>query len=49
MKKIKIVIYMIIWKIAGISPTLGNRVMDFLGDDLYCKIGKTLYDMHYLN
>ena len=49
MKKIKIIIYMIIWKIAGISPTWGNRVMDFLGYDLYSKIGKTLYDMHCLN
>lgn len=49
MMKFKISVYKIIWKIAGISPNWGNRVMDFLGDGLYSKIGKTLYDMHYLN
>lgn len=49
MMKLKISVYKIIWKIAGISPTWGNRVMDFLGYDRYCRISRVLYDGHYLN
>ena len=38
MKKLKVMISKLIWKIAGISPEWGNRVMDILGEDLYCKV-----------
>lgn len=38
MRKLKIVISKLIWKIAGISPEWGNRVMDILGDDNYYKV-----------
>lgn len=36
--KLKIFISKLIWKIAGISPELGNIVMDVLGVDLYRKV-----------
>ena len=38
MRKLKIMISKIIWKIAGISPKMGNRVMDILGYENYCKV-----------
>lgn len=28
----------LIWKIAGISPSMGNLVMDILGEKTYCKV-----------
>ena len=34
----KIKVSKLIWKIAGISPKWGNRVMDILGYENYCKI-----------
>lgn len=40
MRKFKIIISKIIWKIAGISPKWGNRVMDILGYENYCKVMK---------
>ena len=40
MKKLKIMISNLLWKIAGISPEWGNRVMDILGYDNYCKVSK---------
>lgn len=36
--KLKIFVSKLIWKIAGISPELGNIVMDVLGVDLYRKV-----------
>lgn len=38
MTKIKILISKLIWKIAGISPNVGNKVMDILGYDNYVKV-----------
>lgn len=38
MKTIKIIISKLIWKVAGISPKWGNRVMDILGEERYCKV-----------
>lgn len=49
MYKIKIIVYKFIWKIAGISPKWGNRVMDAIGYERYCKIGKILYHGGYLD
>lgn len=43
MKKIKVMISKLIWKVAGISPKMGNLVMDILGDDNYVKV------MNYAN
>lgn len=40
MKKLKIIISNLLWKIAGISPEWGNKVMDILGYDNYCKVAK---------
>lgn len=40
MKKLKIILSNLLWKIAGISPEWGNRVMDILGYDKYCKVSK---------
>ena len=40
MLKIKIFISKLIWKIAGISSKWGNRVMDTLGYEKYCKVMK---------
>ena len=40
MSKIKIALSNLIWKIAGISPDWGNRVMDILGYENYCKVAK---------
>lgn len=40
MLKLKIIISKIIWKIAGISPKWGNRVMDILGYENYIKVSK---------
>lgn len=31
----------LIWRVAGISPRWGNRVMDILGDELYCEVMKS--------
>ena len=30
----------LIWKVAGISPKMGNRVMDIIGYDNYVKVMK---------
>lgn len=38
MKKLKVMVSKLIWKIAGISPEWGNMVMDILDEDLYCKV-----------
>lgn len=38
MSKIKVMISKLIWKVAGISPEWGNRVMDILGYERYCKV-----------
>ena len=40
MLKIKIIISKLIWKLAGHSPRWGNRVVDILGYDDYCKIAR---------
>ena len=40
MKKLNIMISNLLWKIAGISPEWGNRVMDILGYENYCKVSK---------
>lgn len=40
MTKIKVAVSKLIWKVAGISPKWGNRVMDILGYKRYCKIAK---------
>ena len=40
MRKLKIIISKLIWKIAAISPKWGNRVMDILGYENYCKVMK---------
>lgn len=45
MYKLKIIVYKLIWKIAGISPKWGNRVMDFLGYERYCKLAKTVHNL----
>lgn len=37
---LKRMISKLIWKIAGISPAMGNRVMDILGEENYCKVMK---------
>lgn len=42
-RKIKVIISKLIWKVAGISPKMGNLVMDILGDENYCKV------MNYAN
>lgn len=38
MLKLTIIISKLIWKVAGISPDWGNRVMDILGYQNYCKV-----------
>lgn len=38
MRKLKIMVSKLIWKIAGVSPKWGNRVMDMLGYERYCKV-----------
>ena len=38
MRKLKIIISKLIWKIAGISSKCGNQVMDILGYENYCKV-----------
>lgn len=38
MLKLKIIISKLIWKVAAISPDWGNRVMDILGYNNYCKV-----------
>ena len=38
MRKIKIIFSKLIWKIAGFSSKWGNRVMDILGYENYCKV-----------
>ena len=40
MLKLKIKISKLIWKVAAISPEWGNRVMDILGYENYCKVMK---------
>ena len=40
MNKLKIMISNLLWKIAGISPEWGNRVMDILGYENYYKVSK---------
>lgn len=40
MRKLKIAFANLIWKIAGISPKMGNMVMDILGYENYCKVAK---------
>lgn len=40
MLKIKVLFSKLIWKVAGISPKWGNRVMDFIGYENYCKVAK---------
>lgn len=40
MKKIKIVISKIIWRICKISPKWGNRIMDLIGYENYIKVSK---------
>lgn len=40
MMKLKIIISKLIWKVAGISPKWGCRVMDILGYENYCKVMK---------
>jgi hypothetical protein len=45
MLKIKIIISKLIWKLAGHSPRWGNRVMDILGYDNYCKIARYQKDV----
>ena len=31
----------LLWRIARISPEWGNRVMDFVGYERYCRIAQT--------
>ena len=38
MLKLTIIISKLIWKVSGISPDWGNRVMDILGYNNYCKV-----------
>ena len=38
--KLKVSVSKLIWKIAGISPEMGNRVMDILGEERYSKVMK---------
>lgn len=40
MLKIKTMISNFIWRICRISPNMGNRVMDFIGYENYCKVAK---------
>ena len=40
MKKFKIIISNLIWRVARVSPECGNRVMDILGYENYCKVAK---------
>lgn len=40
-RKLKVCFANLIWRIAGISPKWGNRVMDFIGYKNYIKISKT--------
>jgi hypothetical protein len=41
MKKLKEIFSNLMWRIARISPEWGNRVMDILGYENYCKVAKT--------
>ena len=36
----KILIANLLWRIARISPEFGNRVMDFVGYEKYCRIAQ---------
>lgn len=38
MKWLKRMVSKLIWKIAGISPAIGNFVMDVLGEERYLKV-----------
>lgn len=38
MRAVKIIISKLLWKVAGISSDWGNRVMDILGYENYCKV-----------
>lgn len=38
MLKLTIIISKLIWTVAGISPDWGNRIMDILGYNNYCKV-----------
>ena len=40
MLKLKIAFANLIWKMAGISPKMGNIVMDVLGYENYCKVAR---------
>ena len=40
MNKIKTMIANLFWRIARISPEWGNRVMDILGYENYCRVAK---------
>lgn len=40
MLKLKIIISKLIWKVAAISPDWGNRIMDILGYNNYCKVSR---------
>lgn len=37
---LKIAVSKVLWKIAGVSPKMGNLVMDIIGYDNYCKVMK---------
>jgi hypothetical protein len=36
----KTIVANLIWRVARISPKWGNRVMDILGYDNYCRVAK---------
>lgn len=36
--RVKVFVSKLIWKVAGISPKWGNRVMDILGEERYNKV-----------
>ena len=38
MKWLKRKVAKLFWKICGISPNWGNRVMDLIGYENYCKV-----------
>lgn len=38
MRKIKIIVSKIIWKLCGVHWKVGNKVMDILGYDNYIKV-----------
>lgn len=38
--KFKVFISNLIWRVARKGPDWGNRVMDFIGYENYCKIAK---------